>query len=267
MERNTLKLAAYLDEVGEDPERGCETLNTAGIFYTALRHTWTGNVCGISDTGHQRLARIINDHDITVVMVASELGKVDSKQLARISDSEIDAVINVCQYYRASMVRIYAGEENRNTEKGEIDTWMKRVSEKCLLNGITPLLEIVPKAQVHSAPEVAQLLATHKTWKLLYDPVSLILKQNIDPFIRYWTLLKSNVAAIDVRDMKIGKGFKPPGFGNSRIGMTIADAISNRFQGWFIMEPSLGRRHGSATTKSDTFQHALEGLDHILKDL
>jgi len=267
MERATLKLAAYLDEAGEDPERGCKSLNEANIFYTALRHTWTGNICGISDTGHQRLAKIIGDHDITVIMIASELGKVDSQQLARIGDEQIDKVVNICQYYRAPMLRVFVGEENKNVPPKAIYTWMQRVGERCLHNGITPLLEIVPKSQVHHPPEIAQLLADNKHWKLLYDPVSLILKQNIDPFIRYWTLLKHNVAAIDIRDMKVGKGFKPPGFGDSRIGMTIADALRDRFQGWFIMEPSLGRRHGSAITKSDTFKYALEGLDHILRDL
>lgn len=267
MERNTLKLAAYLDEAGEDPERGCKTLNEHQIFYAALRHVWTGNVCGISDVGHQRLARILADHDITVVMVASELGKVDSQQLARIGDDQIDKVINVCKYYKSPMVRVFIGEHNPNVSIQEIDNWMERISAKCLSNSITPLLEIASGSHVHSAPEVAHLLSRHKTWKLLYDPVALIMKQNIDPFVRYWTLLKNQVIAVDVRDMKIGKGFKPAGFGDSKINMTMKDALESQYKGWFIMEPSLGRRHGTEITKSGTFTHALEGLDHILHGL
>jgi len=267
MERNTLKLAAYLDEVGEEPEKGCKTLNETGIFYAALRHVWTGNICGTSEVGHQRLSKILSDYNITIIMIASELGKVDSQQLARISDDQIDDVINICKYYKAPMLRVFAGEENPNISSEEIGIWVKRVGEKCFFNGITPLLELTPKAQIHNAPEVAQLLVDNRQWRLLYDPVSLILKQNIDPFIRYWTLLKRYTAAIDIRDMKIGKGFKPPGFGDSRINMTINDALKSKFDGWFIMEPSLGRRHGSAVTKSDTFKFALEGLDYILKGL
>lgn len=267
MERNTLKLAAYLDEAGEDPERGCKALNENQIFYTVLRHVWTGNVCGISDVGHQRLLKILVEHDITVIMVASDLGKIDSKQLVRIGDDQIDNVINICKYYKAPMMRVFIGEENPNTTIEEIDNWMERISKKCLSNGVIPLLEIVSGSQIHSAPEVAQLLSKHKTWKLLYDPVSLIMKQNIDPFIRYWTLLKNHVAAVDVRDMKIGKGFKPAGFGDSKIDMTIVDALGSRYQGWFIIESSLGRKHGTEVTKSGTFKYALEGLDHILQDL
>jgi sugar phosphate isomerase/epimerase len=267
MDKSTLKLAAYLDEAGEEPDRGCKTLNETGIHYATLRHVWTGNICGISDVGHQRLTKILSNHDISIIMIASELGKVDSQQLAGIDDSQIDDAINICKYYKAPMLRVFAGEENPNTSLEEIGVWMQRVGEKCFFNGITPLLELAQGAQVHKAPEVAQLLANNKRWKLLYDPVALILKQNIDPFIRYWTLLKQYVAAVDVRDLKIGKGFKPPGFGDSRINLTVNDALKSKFDGWFILEPSLGRRHGSAVTKSDTFKYALEGLDHILKDL
>lgn len=266
MERNTLKLAAYLDEAGEDPERGCKTLNKNQIFYTALRHVWTGNICETSDIGHQRLSKILVEHNITTIMIASELGNVDSKLLARINDDQIDKAVNVCQYYHAPLMRVYIGKENKNTSLLEIDTWMERISAKCLNNGITPLLEIVAGSQIHNASEIAQLLSRHKYWKLLYDPVALIMKQNIDPFIRYWTLLKSHAAVIDIRDMKIGKGFKPAGFGDSKINMTIRDAIESKYKGWFILEPSLGRKHGTDTTKSDTFEHALEGLDHILQD-
>jgi hypothetical protein len=267
MERETLRFAAYLDEAGEDPERGCQTLNETGIFYAALRHVWTGNICGISDIGHQRLMKIISNHDITIIMVASELGKVDSQQLSKISDDQIDRVISICRYYHAPLLRVFAGEENPNTKEEEINAWMQRVGTRCMHNNIVPLLEIAPKAQIYRPSDVAQLLANNKQWKLLYDPAALILKQNIDPFIRYWTLLKQYTEAIDVRDLKIGKGFKPPGFGDARIDLTLADAIGSRFPGWFILEPSLGRKHGSAVTKSDTFKNALEGFDHILKDL
>ena len=267
MDRNILKLAAYLDEAGEDPERGCQALNENQIFYTALRHVWTGNICGISDVGHQRLSKILADHDITTIMVASELGKVDSQQLARIDDGQIDQAINVCKYYHAPLLRVFIGLENRNITVAEIERWMERIGIKCSDNNITPLLEIISGSQVHSAPEVAGLLSKQKLWKILYDPVALILKHNIDPFVRYWTLLKNHVAAIDVRDMKVGKGFKPAGFGDSKINMTISDALASQYKGWFILEPSLGRKYGTDITKSGTFKHALEGLDNIIQDL
>lgn len=262
MDRNTLKLAAYLDEAGENPENACKTLNEHGIFYAALRHVWAGNICNSSEIGHQRLSKILSDHNISIIMIASELGNVNTRSLSNIDNKQILNVINICKYYNASMVRIFIGKGEEDSSI--IESWMYRVSEQFLDNNITPLLEITRDTPVKGTSEIARLLSNFKTWKLLYDPAAIILKQNINPFIKYWTLLKKDVEVIDVRDIKIGRGFKPAGFGDSKIDITINDAISNNYRGWFVLEPSLGRKHGSAVTKNETFKHALEGLDNIL---
>lgn len=264
MVRDGLKLAAYLDEAGEEPVSGCKTLAANNIHYLVLRHCWTGNVCGISDAGHQKLASIIRDQDLTVICIASELGKIEANQLSRISDDQINRVLDICSYYRAPMVRIYIGNKNSNTTNNDIENWMGRVEELCLTANVTPLLEVTAESHLHKAPDVAKLLSTYKHWKLIYDPVQFILRQNQDPFVRYWTLLKSRVGAIDIRDVKIGRGFKPPGFGDAKIDLTIKDSLDSNYKGWFFMEPSLGRRHAHARTKKDTFQFALESLDVIL---
>lgn len=265
MARDTLKLAAYLDEAGEEPGAGCQTLVDNQIHYVVLRHCWTGNICGISDTGHQKLINLLQKHDLTVICIASDLGRVDASQLFRIGDDQIDRVINICNYYKAPMVRIFVGNTTNIDATKVINDWMHQISEKCLAADIIPLLEITPESHFYKAPDVAKLLATHKHWKLLYDPVQFILRQNQNPFIRYWTLLKDRTEVIDIRDMKIGKGFKPAGFGDSKIDMTVQDALNSGYKGWFFLEPSLGRRHAQAQTKRDTFQFALEGLDTILR--
>lgn len=273
MDINTLKLAAYLDEAGEEPDAACRALRLHNIHYVALRHTWTDNICKISDVGHQRLSKIIAKNDITVIMIASELGRIDVQRLPSISDSDIDHVINVAKYYRALYVRIFAGIDTSKTAIATHDytdtvkVWMNRIAEKCAVNNITPILEIIPDAYDYKAPDVAQLLIDSPTWRLLYDPVSIVMKHNIDPFTRYWTLLKQYTVGIDIRDIKIGKGFKPPGFGDSRIDMTIRDALDCDYRGWFFLEPTLGRRYNQSVTKSDTFKFAVEGLNIILKHL
>jgi hypothetical protein len=239
----------------------------------ALRHVWTDNICNISDVGHQRLSKIIAKNDVTVIMIASELGKVDVQKLPNISNSDIDDVINVAKYYNARYVRIFAGiNVSRATTTNHdyadvVETWMNRVAEKCVANDLIPVLEITSGAYDYKASDIAQLLTNSPAWRLLYDPVSIIMKHNIDPFTRYWILLKQYTVGIDIRDIKIGKGFKPPGFGDSRIDMTIRDALDCDYRGWFFLEPTLGRRHNQSVTKSDTFRFAVEGLNMILKHL
>lgn len=259
MDRKDLKLAAYLDEVGDDPDLACKTLVNLGILYVALRHVWSNNVCDMSNIGHKRLKKILDDNNISTILIASELGK--TQKISTITDDQIDNAINICKYYNAPYFRIFL-----NYDTADIDHWLSKVSKKCVDNNITPLFEL-PDTQVCKPTVLAQLLSTHKNWRLLYDPASIIAKQNIDPFTRYWTLLKNHVSAIDIRDIKIGRGYKPAGFGDAKVNMTIKDAIHSNYNGWFIMEPSLGRKHGTAVTKGDTFQNALDGLEQILNSI
>ena len=269
MIRDKIKLCAYLDEAGEDPASSCSTLRNHNINYAILRDAWTGNICQTSDNGHAKLRSLLLDHNISPIMIASTLGKVPVGDLIRIKDSDIDSCLNICKYYQCEYLRIYVGESDqlKDNDNNIINDWISRVIERSLSMGIKCAYEIYSKSSVFKAAEVAKILSSHNNIKLIYDPAGLIIKYNFDPFIRHWSLLKNLIDIIDVRDLKIGKGFKVAGYGDSRIDMTIKDAIESGYAGWFALEPSLGRKHGSATTKSETFAFAVEGLDKILAKL
>jgi hypothetical protein len=259
-----LKLAAYLDEAGEDPISACSVLNKAGISYVVLRYAWSGNVCDVSDQACQRLKQALSDNNLSVVTVISDLGKVEPKLLSHIPQEQIDRVFNVVSYFKAGSVRVLTGTRTREPSDDSIRQWMQLITDRCLQANIVPLMEITEDAAIFQASDVAQWLAKFRRWRLLYDPVQLIIRQNQDPFLRYWTLLKSFAAAIDLRDFKIGHGYKPPGFGDAKVKLTLDDTIKSNFKGWYFIEPSLGRRFGGATTKQETFNMALEALEVLL---
>lgn len=141
---------------------------------------------------------------------------------------------------------------------------MQKITDRCMSSSVTPVLEITNETLIDGPVGIAQLLANHRRWKLLYDPAQFVTHQKQEPFSRYWTLLKSFVAAVDVRDYKVGIGFKPAGFGDSQIALTIKDIISTKHPSWLFLEPSLGRKHGSAVTRQDTFTMAMEALEIIV---
>jgi hypothetical protein len=263
--RDTLRVAAYLEEAGEDPAKSCDTLLSHNIRYVALRQVWTGNICNLPDTACQKLRKILTDKDMTAILIASDLGQVPADSLSVISEEEIDHAFNLASYFKAPFIRIGIGTISSGDCISVIDQWMSRITAKAISANITPVLEISNKLHINSPSGLANQLLKHRRWKIIYDPVQLILDKNQDPFVKYWTLLKSSVIAIDVRDLKIGRGFKPVGFGDAKIDYTIRDSLGNNYRGWYLMEPSLGRRHGSALTKQDTFQMALDAFDTILE--
>jgi len=263
--RRLLRVAAYLEEAGEDPETACDNLLELDIPYIALKQVWTDNIGRIPDPACQKLQKVIQSKKMTVIMLATELGEVSADELKSVRDEEIERIFNRAAYFQAPFIRIGIGKSCSVDCHDEVNEWMNRITHKAIQYNVTPVIEITHNSFVDKPSDIATILLTHKRWKLLYDPAQYILRKKQDPFIKYWTLLKSNTAVIDVRDLKIGKGFKAPGFGDSRIGDTIKDAIDSNYDGWYVIEPSLGRRHGSALSKKETFTQAVSAFDVLLE--
>lgn len=258
------RLAAYLDEASEDPLGACEVLKQHSFSNVALRHAWSENVCGLQDHACNRLRTALTDAELQVVLVASTLGQVPATDLGTISDEQIRRVFDVTKYFGAKFIRIAAGHTATGAEK-QVSDWMARIEDFAIADVVVPVLELTEDAYLYQPATLAMAMGAHRRWRLLYDPAQLIIRRHLDPFVKYWTLLKRSVALIDLHDYKIGHGFKPPGFGDAKLDLTLRDAITSGYSGWYILEPSLGRRYGDATSKSATFSLAVEGLRHLLE--
>ena len=250
MNISDLKLAAYLEEAGDDLTSACATLVANKVNYVSLRNVWTGHICQVDDSTCAKLRSTLTNKSISVVSIISDLGLVPPSQLNKTPEDKIKRAFNVASYYGASQIRIGIGVKSKEAVTPEhINQWMQLITSRCLDANLVPILEISEESAVYQPADVAGYLAKHRRWKLLYDPVQFIIRQRQEPFIRYWTLLKSFVAGIDIRDYKIGVGYKPVGFGDAQIKLVLDDSVKNGFAGWYFLEPSLGRRHGSAVTK------------------
>jgi len=270
------RLAAYLDEAGEDPQQAADTLLAYNLRHVALRYAWASNVCEIQDQSCQRLKDLLTRNDIKTTLVASDLGKVPIDALGSISQEQIRRTFDVVRYFGAPLVRVHAGistgqisavdTQQASADKYILD-WMNRISDIAISDNVVPVLEVGFDSFLQHPSAIASVLASQRRWKLLYDPAQLIVRRHLDPFVKYWTLLKRSVAIIDLHDYKIGHGFKPVGFGDGKLDLTLRDAATANYHGWYILEPGLGRKHGNANTKAATFALAVEGLQHLLESI
>ncbi len=266
MEYRELKLAAYSDEAGDDIATACQTLQQTGINYAVLRTIiGKGNVCDLSDKECQSLKQTLHEHRISPIILISNLGDVSQSDLQKINQNKIARTFNIATYFKVSYLRINIGKSQEHLDGAAVNAWMNLMSEQCRRSNLVPLLEIAHDSATFKPTEIVTTLAEHKDWQLLYDPAQFIIRQNQDPFVKYWTLLKNKVAVFDLRDLKIGYGFKPIGFGDAKIKLTLDDAIKSHYDGWYCLEPSLGYRHGPAVTRSATFKLALEALERLLE--
>ncbi len=264
MPLDKLKVAAYLDEASEDIISACAVLAKHKFNYVVLRHAWGGNILDANDQTCTKLRKALQDHNLSVVALVTDIGKVDTTQLMRTPKEKIDRLFNLATYFQSGLVRVHCGLKSRNQDEKAIESWVQMITEYCLRATIVPLYEVVDDSVYREPAEVAKFLSANRRWKFLYDPVQLIIKQNQNPFSRYWTLLKPFTAAVDLRDFKIGYGYKPVGLGDARMKLTVDEGLNGDYKGWYFFEPSLGRRHGSAVTKVETFKLALEALENIV---
>ena len=251
-----MKLAAYLEEASEDIKLACRILKNNNIEHVAIKHLWGNNVSQASDTACEKFKSILIEEDIKAILLSSDLGKVPANNLIKLDPKR---TFNLASFFKVQFVRIFIGTKSDKCDQA-VDEWMSKITECSISANVVPVLEITPDSYFFNHADIANILFKHKRWKLLYDPAQLLLRQKLNPFIKYWSLLNNKTAIVEVRDFKIGKGFKPAGFGDTKIDLTIKDKSYN---GWYVIEPSLGRRFGGMINREDTFKIALEAFNKI----
>lgn len=259
-----MKLAAYLEEAGDDPTSACRTLREVGISHVVIRQAWASNVGELSDKGCEKLRKILSDFGIKPVAVFSSIAEVPAADLSKIPEEAVDHSFHLASFFETPMVVLTCGHKVSGLGPQPVIDWLSKVQDKSLTANVLPVMEITSKSHLFAPAEVVSAFSKFPRPKLLYDPAHFILRQNIDPFVKYWALWKSHVAAIDVRDYQIGRGFRPFGSGNAQAVRTVADAIRSEFGGWFFLEPSLGRKYGPVQNKGEVFKAALDSFQKVI---
>jgi hypothetical protein len=168
-------------------------------------------------------------------------------------------LLDLAHYFKTALIRVGVGMWEKNSES-VVKEWMQFVQERCIETGIQPVLEVSHGCSLFNTIDLVTALSKYRRWKLLYDPAQLVVKQAMDPFVKYWPLIRQSVVAVDIHDYKIGHGHKPAGYGDGKIRQTINDATSFLPECWYLLEPSLGRKYGGALTKPDVFKLGFDAM-------
>ena len=242
-----VKFAAYLDEAGDDLASASSILRSSNINYAILRDTWISDINGFNDNKCKTARTILDDNDISVISIACN----------KISD--INRVSDIANYFKSYYIRIIKPNNITN-----IDKWLHELDIVGKERDLQLLLE--PNITFGSKLDDLLLCSKYSNVRVLFDPVELLLKHNhnfidglFDPLINY-------ISAVDIRDYKHGFGFKNIGFGSAQI-KSIVSKLGRDFNGWYFMEPNLGRRYGSIIGRSEIFKSAVESFKSVLQEI
>lgn len=247
-------LAVYLDELDDDPIRACEIARSIGLERVCLRRVWSVNISKATDDACKQLLGAIRKAKLSVLTVCTDDARQPAENLT--FDQNIRRSLLIASYFKAKYFRPHIGlntprlpgQEEMILER--VNEWMDAIGGECTRSAMVPLLEIDPDGQVSEPADVAAILERQPVWKVLYDPSLLIARRNQNPLTRYWYLLRSRVAVVDLHDFKQGVGFVPAGAGDCFFPETMRDCVANGYSGWFVVEPGVSRRsHPSANRK------------------
>ena len=254
------RLGVYLDEVSDDPAAACSIIQAHNIPFVILRQVWARSVVDLPDDGLSKLKTLLDSSNLRTLMIVSDLGGIPPTELAALGAGLVDRVFIIANYFKAPLVRIHAGFGTGQFDLVVLDKWLTTISARSINANVTPVLEVQPESYPSTATDVAGILSKYSRWALSYDPASIIMNRVLNPYIKYWTLLKGRTKLVELHDFKTGIGPKPVDHGDCELKRTITDATASDYTGYWGLEPGLGRRYSTAIGKPATFELALEAI-------
>lgn len=250
------RLTVYSDEIHDDPAQALAlATNKYGLKTVCLRRAWTSSVATLNDVAANQLKSLLRG--LKPLLISSDLGL----DISTVGDPEFERPFLMANYFGAKYLRVHVGGRHQATLR---PGWIRAVGDRAVKAGITPLFEYNPEYGNMTATEIHEMLSIHPRWKVLYDPTQFVVRKNVNPFTSYWPTLYDKVAVIDLRDYKIGEGFKPVGMGDCSVLETVRDANVRGYTGSFAVEPGLGRKFGSTLGREAVFQLAYQQINNHL---
>jgi sugar phosphate isomerase/epimerase len=267
-----VKLAAYLEDAHEDPLLAAGILKANGIYHVGLKYVWNTPIYEISDDNIARVNSTLQQNDIRPVIMYTELGMENSRDLESIKQADLVKAFNIAAYFKINIIRFGVGyREYQKYNVGYIDNveavtaWMKRVQSLAIEYGVVPVMDLYNSSYLAKPEDIHNFLEKFTKWKLLFDPAQPLIRSNVDIVDKYWHPLKKYVVALELHDFKTGYGHKPVGFGDAQVSSILKDCENESFDGWYILKPSLGRVYGECKTRSEVFSLAHQTLKSLLE--
>ncbi|MCK9557560.1 MAG: sugar phosphate isomerase/epimerase [Candidatus Cloacimonetes bacterium] len=260
----SIKLAAYTDEVFDDPDKAGELLISKKITSVCIRRAWCRDVSSMPDNAIGILGGILSKYKLQPILLHTDIGCVEPEKLAS-EEAKLIKAFQICKFLKCKAIRVGFGNKSTSDASEHVQKWASTVSSLSISYDMLPLFEPENNSYYDQAAAIAIFLNKFRRLSLLFDPALLVLRSKTNPFVKFWSLLKSRVGFIDIHDFKSRDSAKPAGLGDAQLDIIVADAIASNFSGWFCLEPGLGRRYGDAMTKDKTFLRAFDAYESLLQ--
>lgn len=229
---DNFKLAAYLDEAGDNPASSVDTLLRCNINYCVIRNN------KISDNYASEIKRCFTK--ITPLCIVDDF-------------QDFNRTFNLSVYLNVNFVAFKINCNDFRDFINNVDIVMNMSQKYCK----KVLIETTSNMYLYDYNQLMSYVNGSKI-NILYDPAGFMLRRNFD-HMKYWLSMCDNIVCVDISDVITNRCFKPPGFGNCNIKNMISNVCKNK---WLFLEPNLVDK-----CKSNSFIRAFDAFCSLVEDI
>lgn len=242
----TWTLSGFGDEIDPDPVVQAAVLQALGARHIEVRSAWGTNIIELTTEELDRLARILEEHGMSVSAIASPIGKVDLSLPVEHEVERLGRAIAAAQRLGSRYIRLFsffrddtvAAEDVRD----EVLVRMRALADVAEATDVV-LLHENEKGIYGDTPErcldiVESVGSDHL--RLAWDSANFVQVRVTHPFDDAYALLRPHLEYLQVKDaLSLSGEVTPAGEGDGQLLQTLTALRDDGYTGFASLEPHL----------------------------
>jgi sugar phosphate isomerase/epimerase len=264
-------LSAFADEIDDDLEVQCQTLQRLAIGRIELRSAWGVNVSDFDAAMLADTRAVLDRYDIKVSSIGSPIGKIGVAESFEPHVEKFENVLEVAAALEAPYVRVFSffipDGDDADRHRTEVLTRMRALAtlaeshEQVLVHeNEKRIYGDIPRRCLDLVESVAS------PWlRLTWDSANFV-QCGVRPFTDAYALLRPHVEYVQVKDAHLATGeVVPAGDGDGELVETLRALRDDGFDGYFSLEPHLRSAHyRGGFSGADLFERAHSAFTGLL---
>jgi sugar phosphate isomerase/epimerase len=238
-------LSAFADEIDDDLDVQCQTLQRLGIGCLELRSAWGVNVSDFDAAMRNDTRAVLDKYDIVVSSIGSPIGKIGINEPFEPHLERFERVLSVAAELHAPYVRVFSffvpEGDDPDRHRAAVLARMSALAEMggshqqvLLHENEKHIYGDIPRRCVDLVESVAS------PWlRLTWDSANFV-QCGVRPFTDAYASLRPHLDYVQVKDAVMATGeVVPAGRGDGELVQTLRALRDDGFDGYFSLEPHL----------------------------
>lgn len=265
-------LSAFADEIDDDLELQCRTLQRLAIGWIELRSAWGVNVSDFDAAMLADTRAVLDEYGIRVSSIGSPIGKIGVTESFEPHLVRFENVLKVAAELEAPHVRVFSffipEGDDADHHRTEVLTRMRALAtlaeshQQVLLHeNEKHIYGDIPRRCLDLVESVAS------PWlRLTWDSANFV-QCGVRPFTDAYASLRPHVEYVQVKDAYLATGeVVPAGHGDGELMETLRALRDDGFDGYFSLEPHLRSAHSRGGFSGvDLFEKAHSAFTGLLR--